>query len=144
MPRGVYQRKNKPTKAPKATKAPKNFNEPPKTLRLDEMTMLRLARADAEMRASSSEVLIKKGVKEGLLQKVDPQGILKKLDLDIQTLTARYHQNQMTYEKVREEVGKTLGIDMKNYSYDDETGVLHDLSDTAAPPVEESLPTEKA
>ncbi len=146
MPRGVYDRTKKEAKTSKKAKKPSN--ETPGSLRLDEITMLRLARADAEMRASSSEVLIKKGVKEGIMRKVDPQDVLKKLDLEIQALTARYHQNQAEYARIRDEAGKKLGIDMKNYSYDDTTGILHDLSDIpqveAAKLGEERLPTAKA
>lgn len=145
MPRGVYDRTKKEAKPSKKSKKTNGHVE---TLRLDELTMLRLAKADAEMRASASEVLIKKGVKEGIMKKVDPQDVLKKLDLEIQALTAKYHENQAEYARVRDAAGQKLGIDMKNYSYDDTTGILHDLSDIpqaeAAKLGEEPLPTAKA
>jgi hypothetical protein len=143
MPRGVYDRTKKTKGAPASAKkssSKKNGHHHPEVLKLDELTLYKMRCFDAEMKSLQSEVLIQKGVKEGLLAKADPTGVLKKLDEKVQLLTANYHQKAQEYKALRDEVGERMGIDMKDYAYDDTTGVLHDLS--AAPP--ESLPTEKS
>jgi hypothetical protein len=142
MPRGVYDRtkKTKGAQASAKKSSKKNGHQMPEVLKLDELTLYKMRMLDAEMKALQSDVLIQKGVKEGLLAKADPTGVLKKLDDKVQLLTANYHQKAEEYKALRDEVGERLGIDMKDYAYDDTTGVLHDLS--AAPP--EPLPTEKS
>lgn len=157
MPRGVYPRKTDkkkgaPAKASKTLKETQDFDPRavPETVKLDELSMLRLAKANAEARAASSEVLVKKGVKEGILNKVDPHGVLKKLDNEIQFLTARFHEAQQELMEVKKEIEGRMGIDLTKYAYDDKTGVLHDISSQTPPPDvgqvpgQEPLPTQKA
>lgn len=143
MPRGVYDRTKKTKGAPASAKkssSKKTNGHHLELFKLDELTLYKMRMLDAEMKALQSEVLIQKGVKEGLLAKADPTGVLKKLDDKVQLLTANYHQKAEEYKALRNDVGAKMGIDMQNYAYDETTGVLHDLS--AAPP--ESLPTEKS
>lgn len=99
----------------------------PQPLCLDEMTMHKLARFAAEMESLQNQVSVQRLLKDNLLIKIDPHGMLAKLDSKIQDLSSKYHVANEKYAKLRGEVGEKLGIDMSKYSYDDETGALHDL-----------------
>jgi len=143
MPRGVYDRSEKKTSSVKkflksaAKKAEKRAPQGPlEVLKLDELTLYKMRCFDAEMKSLQSDVLIQKGVKEALLAKADPTGVLKQLDTKVQLLTANYHQKALEYSNLRATIGESLGIDMKDYAYDDTTGVLHDISALPEAPIE--------
>lgn len=138
MPRGIYDRSKK-SGAVKKTPLKKADLAHPEVLRLDETTLLKLKGQDAETRALKFELQNHILTKEKLLAQVDPQGVLKALDKKIQQLSQEYSVANQEYGKVRDEIGSELGIDMKEYSYDDKTGVLHNINET--PPTEE-LPTK--
>ena len=110
--------------------------ELPQTVVIPELDLLKLTRAEAEIRAAKAELVNLRTGREFYLQKIDPKGILRQMDARIGDESAKLREFQAEYEGHRDNIGKKLNIDMKKCSYDDKTGVVHDVSELTTPPEE--------
>ncbi len=130
MPKGHYVRS-------KGFKPKKVAAKPPELLKLDEFTLLRLEKMVAQTRAINSELIITNSLRQGFLQKIDPNQDLPKFDQRIQALHTERNATEALYKELLKVTGKKLGVDLADYAYDDETGVLRKTKeDLPAPPPE--------
>jgi len=111
--------------------------EEKKGLTLSDLDTQKLARYSLEFELLEQKVAVQRLLRDAFLAKVDPQGVLAKLDAKIQELTRNHHTARQKYTEIRKNIGDSLGIDLSEYSYDDESGVLHII------PKEESTPTKE-
>ena len=95
---------------------------------IPELDLLKLTRAEAEIRAATMELTLQKNLKDSFLQKVDPQGILKQIEMKIHALIKTQSDYKYEYEQIRDNIGKKLNIDMQKCAYDDRTGVIHNIT----------------
>jgi hypothetical protein len=148
MPRGVYDRKKKTAPA-KSSKASKSAPVPhagspsdiPNVLRMDELTVLKLSKLEAEVRANRTEIQLKTQYLESLFKQVDPQGVLRKLQNEIVFLKNEMNQKSTEYADLKKVVGERFGINMEEYAYDDRTGILHHIQQPGAEGQEQSQQT---
>lgn len=121
-----------PTPAPAASPAGNGTVE---QLKISELDLLRLTRAAEKGRASSLELQLASGAMNGLFQKwLQENEEAKKLNARIIELQAEAKKAQDDYTAVIVRVSTELKIDMKEYAYDDETGVLSHIPSPQAPP----------
>lgn len=115
-----------PTAVPAAPAAeePKTSDEPV-VLRLDELTILKLSKYQAQIRAVTSEISMQSTQRQAYVKQVDPKGLLDIYDKKILALKDEYVAAKNEYILVAEKVKATLGVDLKQYTYDEQTGVLH-------------------
>jgi len=118
--------------APAAAPAP-NGNGATHPLAIDELSLLRLTRAAEKGRAANLELQLASNAINGLFQRwLQENEEAKKLNARIVELQAEAKKAQDDYTEIVKKIDAELKIDLKEYSYDDETGVLHKLP--AAPP----------
>lgn len=99
-----------------------------KALAIDEMSLLRLGRAADKERAARMELMVASASLNGMFQKwLSENEEASKVNVRIQELQKEQKKAQDDYTAVIEKVSKELQIDMKEYAYDDETGVLQRL-----------------
>lgn len=99
-----------------------------KKLKIDELSLLRLLRYEAEMRASSSEMRLNQIALTSLLKQVDPEGVVSTTLTALTHAQREYEKASAEYSRVRGEVERKLGIVLSEYVYDDVTGVLEKVS----------------
>lgn len=103
--------------SPVVIAAPVPANEPV-VLKLDELTVLKLGKLSAQIRAASSELAMQSAHKAALLKQIDPQNKLEGFDKKILALHGEYSSAKRDYIDVVEQVKLKLGIDLKEYTYD--------------------------
>lgn len=101
--------------------------EPPTVLALSPLELAELARVHAEQRALRAELRLSLVERSGFLARVDPGGTLYKLDADITSKTDEGRAAQAREVTIRAGIEARLGVDLSRYSYDDNTGTLHEL-----------------
>jgi len=94
-------------------------------LKIDELTLLRLTRSAEKVRAASMELQLASATMNGLFQKfLQENEDAKKMNGRIVELQSEIQKHQKVYGDLVADIGKRLKVDMKEYAYDDETGVL--------------------
>ena len=63
--------------------------------------------------------------KQLYVSSVDPEGKIEAYDRDIRALLVDNAEAKRKAEEVRKAASERLGIDIANYSYDDQTGLLY-------------------
>lgn len=108
--------------------------EPEPQLKIDELTLLRMTRFMEKERAARMELQLTGAQLNGLFQQwLQTNDEARKMNARIAELQAEQKTAQDGYQKIVTDVGNKLKINMADYSFDDETGVLHPL--TAPTPV---------
>lgn len=102
-------------------------NDEPARLQLSEVETLRLARAHAETRAVRAEMTLLQQERALFLAKIDPGGVLRALDTRLSAKKTEMLEAQRLERDVRQQVEERLGVNLAQYSYDDVTGMLHEL-----------------
>jgi hypothetical protein len=105
------------------------------SLKLDDLTRMNLLRLQAEQRDALSSLRLESLTLNAYLQKIDPQGTIRLLQTKLAQLQNRAEQLKVEYNTALVEIGNRLKIDMKNYSFDDVSGLLNEIP---APPKQES------
>lgn len=93
-------------------------------LKLTENEVLRLDKFHALVRAANAELLTMLGERKAYLQKVDPGGILENMARRIQALREEKAASEAGYKESLASAEKRLGISLKDYAYDEVTGIL--------------------
>jgi len=96
------------------------------SLKVDDLSLARLLRYDAEGRASRSEI---RNLQMNLIaykKQVDPEGVINKLQNDISAQEQRLQKYKTEYNSLKEALSRKLGLDFNKVSYDDETGVIYE------------------
>ena len=88
---------------------------------LERLTILRL---DAEIRASQYKLQLTKDLLGRYLEKVDPQGRIAKMNKEISDWTERNARWAGEYQAALQKIRSERGIDLAEYTFDDETGAL--------------------
>jgi hypothetical protein len=112
--------------------APAVESKEPKVLQLDQITLLKMEKFQAIIRACTSESQNVQALRRALMAKIDPQGHVEKLDSRLVALREESRTNENSYKTLMADVEAKLGIKMSDYSYDDETGALHHIGQTDA------------
>ena len=97
----------------------------PVPLKLDEITLLKMEKLQALMRASDSERVMTLASKRALLAKIDPSNQIDALERRIIALLHEKNAAEAEYRLVVRQVEEKHGIDIKQYAYDDKTGTLN-------------------
>lgn len=98
-------------------------------LKIDEVTLLRMTRYMEKERAARMELQVSAGQMNGLFQvwlRDSEEG--KKLNARMLELQDEQRSAQQKYQEIVADVGKRLKVNLADYSFDDETGVLHPLT----------------
>lgn len=102
-------------------------------LKIPELDLLRLTRAAEKGRAAGMELQLASNAINGMFQKwLQENEDAKKLNARIMELQAESKRAQDDYAGIIKRLSTELKIDMQEYAYDDETGVLHKIP---SPPV---------
>jgi poly-D-alanine transfer protein DltD len=102
-------------------------------LKIDELSLLRLTKAAEKGRAAGMELQLASNTLNGMFQKwLAENEEAKKMNDRILTLQAEIKKAQADYTGQVDRISAELKIDMKEYAYDDETGVLHRLPEAPA------------
>jgi hypothetical protein len=102
-------------------------------LKIDELRLLKITRLMEKERAAKYESMAALNALNGLFQEFlnkDPKG--KELNEKVAELQAEAQKASKEYAELVASVGKELNLNMQEYAFDDETGVLHKLP--AVPP----------
>jgi len=144
------QRKNgshlsvvQPEAAKNKTAAPATLvpgQDSPQFLSLDPNTVLRLRMYEAETRAATSEGRLRISQMQSLLQQIDPEGKVLALQQQIDDFLRKKAAAEKNYLATILGIESKLGIKMKDYSYDDETGRLYPHNQYPAAPEVPALP----
>ncbi len=133
---GLLSRKNKTTITVRKNnkKIPQDNISHEGALRLSDLERLKLLRFDAEIRAIDANNTNLAVSLRAYIKQVDPNGIIVQTQNSIDANTKKRTELFHEYEKLREEIGTKLGIDMTKVSFDDETGVIHEHPVNGDPP----------
>lgn len=101
-------------------------------LKLTESERLNLQRLGAEIRAGDATHKQKQAEADAFIKSIDPEGKYHRLIGDAMTAKVTVQQFVMQNNALVDAVSKRLGINLRDYSYDDETGALHELDHRAA------------
>lgn len=105
-------------------------------MKIDELTLLKLTRFMEKERATRAEMLIVNSQLNQMFQewvKNDPQG--KPLHEKFLALQVEQKTAQEGYQSLVTKVGKEFRIDMQEFAFDDETGVLTKVDKVTNQPV---------
>lgn len=101
-------------------------------LKLSSADLDHLSRWDAEVRAANALLLLRQNELEIVSEKIDPQGILRAAQQAFRAARASADTTKARYLEVSKEIGSKMNVNMAEYAYDDETGVLNKLPDDVA------------
>jgi hypothetical protein len=98
--------------------------------KLDELTLAKLLRYDAETRAANLEIQLLQKELTDYIVKVDPSGTIGKTHLAISNIVARRCEMKARYDMHLKAAGLKLDIDLTKCSFDDETGIIQCLPES--------------
>jgi archaellum component FlaC len=106
----------------------------PVLLRMSEIELLKTEKLAATIRAAKSEAMQAMAMKRAFLLQIDPKNQIAGFDFQITNLNREQQTAQSELEELRKNIEARLGIDLKQYAYDDVSGVLRPLpTDNSAP-----------
>lgn len=114
--------------APVAEPVAQPEQEPMKLLSLKETEILSLKLYEAETRAATYAATIRQMEREAYLRKIDPENKLGKLEEEFRGYAKKANDYRGAYQRTITNIEARVGISMKDYTYDDETGVLHPVA----------------
>ena len=94
-------------------------------LKLDNETRLNLCRFEAEVRAARNQFTLEQMRLGEYIKSIDKDGIIAKSQATLQATALHMATMEARYNSLRQEVEEKLGIALREYSFDDETGTLH-------------------
>lgn len=100
--------------------------EPPR-LTSDEMKELQILNFALRCFAAERELATMK--RDELLKIIDPKGALRQFAGTIQHLTSEHNDSMGKMARLVNNIKERLGVDLKEYTYNEETGILQKLSD---------------
>ena len=103
-------------------------------LKLTEGERLNLQRLGAEIRAGNLQHALKQAEADAYIKGIDPEGKYHRLIGDAMTAKVTVQQFVLQNNALVEAVSNRLGINLRKFSYDDESGVLHELDLTSGAP----------
>ena len=101
-------------------------------LRIDELSLTKLLRLEAEVRAAMSTMQNMQMNLVKLTQQIDPNGILSTQQGLIRAQESARKGFEEEYLALKKRIGEKLGIDLDKVSYDDTTGVIFSIPDAKA------------
>jgi hypothetical protein len=107
--------------------APEQQDEP-KQLSLKETEVLSLKLYEAETRAATYAATIRQMEREAYLRKIDPENKLGKLEEEFRGYAKKANDYRNLYQRTITNIETRVGISMKDYTYDDDTGMLHPVA----------------
>jgi len=107
------------------SKTPKEFIGENGELKLDPETRQNMCRFDAEVRAARNQFTLDQIRLAQYIQSIDKDGIIVRSQAALQATALHVQEMEGRYNAVRQEVEKKLSINLNDYSFDDETGLLH-------------------
>lgn len=111
--------------AKKKPKTPADCVSPEGSMRLDDVSRLTLLRWDAETRAAERELVVQKAALSAYLKSIDPQGHIGRQQAGIAAVEGALQKARAEYAAALSRAEAKLGVLMRDYSYDDESGLLH-------------------
>lgn len=103
---------------------------PADRLKLTREEILSLKLAEAEGRASTFQLSLRQLQRDNYLARIDPKGILAKVGEEIADVSKAVQEHKTSYLTTMEAIEKRLGVSMKEYSFDEITGILVKHSDS--------------
>jgi hypothetical protein len=98
--------------------------EQPQTLALSEVEVFKLRAYEAEARAALAEWNLKQIQRQIYLAQIDPQNKLAAFDQEMKNLGNRNVASKNEYAATIKAIEERLKISMKDFSFDDTTGLL--------------------
>lgn len=98
-----------------------------KVMKLDPLTLLKLENALLHKRAVESELRVQQIMRAAYLKQIDPDSKLDQFDESIHKLREEFSMAEESHSQAVRDAEISLKIDMREYSYDDETGILYKL-----------------
>lgn len=98
-----------------------------KFLTKEELLGFELFEARLEMLKAKADMLLIK--RELYLKEVDPNGIFHKMGDDIKKNNSAVGELKEKHEAFRKQIQERLGVNLKDYAFDDETGLLNFVAD---------------
>jgi hypothetical protein len=108
---------------PKQKKAEKVQKE----LQLDSDTRLNFCRLEAEVRASKNQLTMEQMKLTQLIKDLDKEGVIAKSQVAVYESAKQLHLMEAKYFELKKDIEKKLNIELKDYGFDDETGILHKI-----------------
>jgi hypothetical protein len=96
----------------------------PAPLSLTKDELYRLQIAQLQVRAAEAELALQMLQRDLFLKQVDPEGKLKTLASIIRTRSDESSFGKKAYAEVTKEIETRLGINLKEYAFDDQNGQL--------------------
>jgi hypothetical protein len=100
-------------------------------IKLDDMTRMNLCRLDAEVRAARNQFMLQQMQLAEHIRSIDKDGKLAGMQAGLHATAMHMQEMEARYNGVRQEVEQKMGILLREYSFDDETGILHKIQPTA-------------
>ena len=119
-------------RAPAPAPAPAPIPTEAATLQLDAVTRLTLCRYEAEVRAARHQMAAEQAQLAQYLAKIDKEGYVAQKQATIYGLIQQVSAMQARYDQAAQQVEQDLHIHLKDYSFDDESGILHKVGSSAA------------
>lgn len=122
-----------PAPKPAAPEAPKLQLVTPATaprpqgqpLAMSQMELLRIKLASMTAQKAKVELAFVSLQRMSFIEKVDPEGKIAEFDKQLKDKMGQLQQLVKNIENIQKEVSVRLGIDLKKYAFDEETGTLH-------------------
>lgn len=111
-------------------------------LKIDSDVRLNLLHLDAEVRAARNQFTMEQMKLGQYIQSIDKDGIIMKSQAALQATAQNMQVMEARYSNLRNEVEAKLGINLREYSFDDETGVLHKHPEPVPQPVAQEAKSE--
>lgn len=102
--------------------APKPQGQP---LAMNQTELLRVKLASMAAQKAKVELALVGLQRQSFIDKVDPEGKIAEFDKALKDKLGQLQQLIKNIESIQKEVSVRLGIDLKKYAFDEETGILH-------------------
>jgi hypothetical protein len=111
--------------APAPISPPVQDQDEIKVMALNENQLLKVLRAEAEVRASTAELQLHQLILEQTIKTIDPEGRIAAQAARVKGLSGAVVVARKIHEDTTDAVGKQLGVNLRKCSFDDVTGTVH-------------------
>lgn len=108
-----------------AKKLPPENTGPNGEMKIDDMSLQKLCRLEAEVRAGRNQFTLEQLQMANYVASIDKDGVINKMQASLQSLVQQVQTAEAAYNGLRDEIGRKLGINLREYSFDDQSGLLH-------------------
>lgn len=117
-----------PAGVAEASVPPKPPEDPLEVARkLERTEMLELQLAEAVHRAAQAELKLSSLRRQTFIREVDPKGVLDGMEKEMRAHMAEISASKNKHLALKAAISSRLGVDLDKVSYDDETGVVHEI-----------------